>query len=287
MYRRFAGPTGLALALGMAALLIPGAAAAPVGTQPTHAGTDGIWIAVYNSQEVQAVIHHLSTDLRSGDGIAVVMSSNASKWGADNRFATELHAAFPNVTLRAYLSLDGGTGKAGGLAKTISSLSPLFTQVSADWEVNGPVEFNPTFNATMAYFHAFAQIVQPTGRAAIGYPSGRGIAGSYAAAPDNWNYGSFATALNGMTIETQGLCAATGAWGPAVSEIWSQYNASHVSTDTLSLQISIGLGGNGVSASQAIGCATHWRQLDGGNLFFWWEMAQLRQLETVLGHLGR
>lgn len=287
LYGKLGGPGGVGLALGMAVLLLPGAAASPVSHVPSVGQTDGIWIAVYNGLEVSAVIHDLAGELRAGDGIAVVMDSNASNWNRDNEFARELHAAFPNVTLRAYLSLDGGTGRAGGLSTTIGSLSPLFTQASADWEVNGPVEFNASLSASLTYFHDFAQIVEPTGRAAIGYPSGRGIFGSYAGAPDHWNYGTFATELNGMTIESQGLCAATGQWAPAVSKIWAEYNASHLSTATLSLQISLGSTGNGVSASQAIGCATYWRHLDHGNLFFWWEMDQLGSLETVLRALGR
>lgn len=281
------GLAGTGLAIGLVALLVPGASAVPVSFQPSVSQTDGIWIAVYNGLEVQATLQHLGGYLRAGDGIAVVMSSNASAWGQDDQFASELHKAFPNVTLRAYLSLDGGTGKAGGLATTIDELSPLFTQVSADWEPNGPVEFDPSLSASMTYFHDFAQIVQPTGRAAIGYPSGRGIFGTFAGAPDDWNYGTFATELNGMTIETQGLCASPGAWAPAVGKVWSQYNASNLSTSTLSLQISLGSGGNGVSASQAIGCASYWRQQDRGNVFFWWEMSELGGLETVLRALGR
>ncbi len=288
---RFAAPgigglAGAAVALGMVALLLPGAAGAPIASLGPIGQSEGIWVAVYNGLEVQALIHDYAGDLRAGDGIAVVMSSNASAWSQDNAEAAELHQAFPSVTLRAYLSLDGGTGRAGGLASTIATLSPLFTQVSADWEVNGPVEFNPSFNASMAYFHDFAQIVRPTGREAIGYPSGRGIFGSYSGAPDRWNYGTFATELNGMTIETQGLCGSSAAWASGTSKIWSQYNASHVSTETLSLQISLGTGGNGVSAAQAIGCAVYWRHLDHGNVFLWWGMGQLGELGTVLRALG-
>lgn len=281
---RLGGP-GLAIALAL--LMLPVATAGPVAFRQPTGQSDGVWVAVYNGLEVQAVIHGLAGYLRSGDGIAVVMNHTAAGWGQDNQFASELHRAFPNVTLRAYLSLDGGTGKAGGLATTIGELSPLFTQVSADWEVNGPVEFDPSFSATMAYFHTFAQIVEPTGRAAIGYPSGRGIFGSYAGAPDHWNYGTFASELNGMTIESQGLCASPGAWAPGVSKVWSQFNESQLSTRTLSLQISLGTGGNGASVAQAVGCASYWRHLDQGNLFFWWELGELGSLETVLRDLGR
>lgn len=255
--------------------------------RPSPVQSEGIWIAVYNGLEVQAVIHGLSGYLRTGDGIAVVMSGNASAWSQDDQFATELHQAFPTVTLRAYLSLDGGTGRAGGLAATIGELSPVFTQVSADWEDHGPVEFSPSFSATMAYFHDFAQVVRPTGRVAIGYPSGRGIVGTYASAPDNWNYGAFATELNGMTIESQSFCASPGAWAHAVGKVWSQYNGSGLSTATLSLQISLGSGGNGVSSAQAVGCATYWRQIDAGNVFLWWEMSGFSHLQTVLRDLGR
>ena len=279
-------PLGVAAAIEIVLLLLPGAPSKAPGRVPTVAQSDGVWIAVYNGQEVQAVIHDLAGHLRAGDGIAVVMSANASGWAQDDHFAALLHRAFPNVTLRAYLSLDGGTGRAGGLASTIGLLSPLFTQVSADWELHGPVEFDPSRPATMAYFHAFARIVQPTGRAAIGYPSGRGISGSYAGAPDRWDYGLFATALDGQTVETQGLCA-SGGWMHAVQKLWNQYNASGVPTSTLSVQISLGPGGNGVSAARAIGCAQSWRALDHGNVFLWWEMSQLGSLETVLNALGR
>ncbi len=280
--RTLGGLASGGLAFVLAALMTPGATAVPTAAPPVAGAGDGIWIAVYNGLEVSAAIHDLSGLLGPGDGIAVVMSANASAWGQDNQFATELHQAFPGVTLRAYLSLDGGTGRAGGLASTVGTLSPLFTQVSADWEVHGPVEFNPSYSATMAYFQEFAQIVQPTGRAAIGYPSGRGVFGSYAGAPDRWNYGKFATELNGMTIETQGYCSSLASWAPAVQKIWSQYNASGVPTSNLSLQISLGSGGNGVSVVQAVQCATYWRQVDRGNVFLWWEMGQLTGLETVL-----
>jgi hypothetical protein len=285
--RTLGGLGGAGLAIALAALMLPSASAATVAnpTLPVH--SQEIWIAVYNGEEVEAVLHNLTGELRAGDGIAVVMSPNASEWAQDNVYAQELHQAFPNVTLRAYLSLDGGTGRAGGLASTIGEISPLFTQLSADWEVNGPVEFNASYAASMAYFRDFAQLVEPTGRAAIGYPSGRGVSGSYAGAPDNWNYGHFASELDGLTIETQGYCSSPGAWASAVSKVWSQYNASGVSTSSLSLQISLGSGGNGVSAAAAIGCASYWRHLDQGNIFLWWEMSGLHALETVMKALGR
>src|SRR5579871_322342 len=136
--RALGGFSGIGLALGLAALLLPAGLSTGAGAGASSAAsTGGLWIAVYNGLEVQAVVHGLAGELRAGDGIAVVMGNNSSTWSQDNAFATELHQAFPNVTLRAYLSLDGGTGKAGGLATTIAGLSPLFTQVSADWEPNG------------------------------------------------------------------------------------------------------------------------------------------------------
>lgn len=260
----------------------------PTASEPPVFGqSDGIWIAVYNGLEVNYTIHTLKSYLRPGDGVALVMHNDSRNWSMDDYFANLLHAALPGITLRAYMSLDGGTDRAGGLTTTIGDLSPNFTQASADWEVNGPVEFDPSFNATVAYFEAFSSIVRASGREAIGYPSGRGVLGDYSGPMDHWNYGSFAQYLNGMTIETQGLCLNASQWPVAVSKIWREYNESGISTSSLSLQISMGVGGNGVNASEASYCANYWRSVDHGNLFLWWGIPQENELLSVLRAIGR
>jgi hypothetical protein len=236
---------------------------------------------------VNYTIQSLGPYLRPGDGIAVVMGGSGANWSHDTAFAQQLHDAYPNVTLRAYMSLDGGTGRAGGLASTIGNVSPLYTQASADWEINGPVEFNPSYNATIAYFDAFASIVRPTGRMAIGYPSGRGVIGDYSGTQDHWDYGQFARHLDGMTIETQGLCVNQSQWPIAVSKVWGEYNGSGLTTDSLSLQISLGTGGNGVDAGRASYCANYWRQVHHGSVFLWWSVAEEPALLDVLRAIGR
>lgn len=260
-------------------------------TRPTPSGaggqSDGVWIAVYDGIMVNYTIRTLAPYLRPGDGVALVMGNSSANFSMDNYYGELLHQALPFVTLRAYMSLDGGTGRAGGLASTIGEISPVFTEVSGDWEVHGPVEFNASYNATLGAFQEFASIVRGSGRLAIGYPSGRGILGDYSGAPYDWNYGTFARYLDGMTIESQGLCVNHTQWPEAVSKVWGEYNASGVSTSTLSLQISLGSGGNGVNATEASYCANYWRGVDHGNVFLWWGPDLGPSVVDILQAIGR
>jgi hypothetical protein len=73
----------------------------------------------------------------------------------------------------------------------------------------------------------------------------------------------------------------------ATQKVWAEYNASGRSIATLSLQISLGIGGNGVNASEAIACAHYWRQVAHGNLFFWWSVALEGELIQILKAIGR
>ena len=278
----------IAMALGVASAGVTVDLARPPSPAPPSWGqTDAVWIAVYNGFEVNFTITQLGGLLHPGDGITVVMFNNSENWSLDNYYAGLLHAAFPGVILRAHMNLDGGTGRAGGLSSTIHELSPLFTQASADWEINGPVEFNASFNSTLAYFDSFASIVRNSGRAAIGYPSGRGVLGDYSLPAYHWDYGVLAKHLDGMTIETQSLCLNASEWPPGMSKIWSEYNASGESIRTLSLQISLGSAWNGVNATEASYCAKYWRTLSHGNLFLWWGGEQNQDLVTVLRAIGR
>ncbi|HTT26250.1 MAG TPA: hypothetical protein VMH90_04730, partial [Thermoplasmata archaeon] len=76
-------------------------------------------------------------------------------------------------------------------------------------------------------------------------------------------------------------------WVKATQQIWREYNASGLSISTLSLQISLGVGGNGANASQAIACAQYWRAVAHGNLFFWWGPQYESELVQILQAIGR
>ncbi len=244
----------------------------PQGQNSSWSGQSyGIWVAAYSEYEVQEVIHNLSGYLHSGDGVAIVLHPGG--FSALNREANETHAALPGVLLRAYTSLDGGTNHPGGLSRTISKFSPLFSQLSADYEVNGPLEFSANYTRALNYFTNFSAIVRSAGFQPIAYPSGRSVLGGQY----GWNYGGFANVTSGQTIETQAYCGTP--WRTAVSKIWSEYNTTHVSLRTLSLQISIG---RGCSEWQIIHAAKFWRQLTHGNIFFWWGPHQIRELTNIL-----
>jgi hypothetical protein len=260
----------------------------PAHPRPSWVGQqDGIWIADYNGIMVNLTESALGSFLRPGDGIAVVLG-NVSNFPYYNQEASNLSKEFPQVTLRGYGSLDGATGMAGGLARTIGMISPLYTQLSADYEVNGPVEFSPNGSAAIGYFTNYSQIVHASGRYSIAYPSGRGVLGDYSGPPENWNYTSFARVTDGQTIETQGYCGGSlSSWVRATQQVWKEYNASGLSISTLSLQISLGTGGNGVNATQAIACAQYWRGVAHGNLFFWWGPQYEAELIQILQAIGR
>jgi hypothetical protein len=260
-----------------------------------HGGWPGqsgaVWIEENNAEMVGITETVLAQYLRPGDGIAVLLH-NASDFAADNARALQLHQAFPSVILRGMTTLDGGTGSAGGLRTTIGSISPLFSQLSADYENNGPVEFSPNGTAALNYFANFSQLVHGGNppRYAVGYLSGRGVLGDYSGPPDNWDYGQFASVLNGMTIETQSLCAnGTASWDKGVTKIMAEYEKDDLSLATLTLQITVGPGWfeNGVSASQAISCANYWRNVGPGNILIWWSPSYLAQVTELLQGIGR
>jgi hypothetical protein len=272
------------LLIAAVAVLLPTNAPSSGGWGGQHGG---IWIADYNGIMVNMTQTALSGYLRPGDGIAVVLG-NFSNFGFYNREANNLSKEFAGVTLRGYGSLDGAINRSGGLNLTIGSISPLFTQLSGDYEVNGPLEFTPNGTHAVQYFTDYSKIVRATGRLAIAYPSGRGVLGDYSGPPDNWNYSAFARVTDGQTIETQGFCAGSqSSWVQATQQIWKEYNASGLSISTLSLQISLGVGGNGANASQAIACAQYWRQVAHGNVFFWWGTQYEGELIQILKALGR
>jgi hypothetical protein len=259
----------------------------PVAPSRWSGQRDGIWIADYNGIMVNLTEQDLGSYLRPGDGIAVVLG-NYSNFPHYNQEAANLSREFPQVTLRGYGSLDGAINRSGGLASTIGAISPLYTQLSGDYEVNGPLEFSPNGTAAIQYFMDYAKIVRASGRDAIAYPSGRGVLGDYSGPPDNWNYSSFARVTDGQTIETQGSCGGSqSSWIHTTQKIWEEYNASGLSLSTLSLQISLGNGGNGANTSQAIACAQYWRQVAHGNLFFWWGPQYESELIAILQAIGR
>jgi len=267
-----------ALALGVVALLtVPTAAATTPAPADRWAGQGyGTWLVVYSNYEMLELEKYLGPFLYKGDGIAVVLHYHGlSAFNAEGR---SLHTAFPNATLRGYTSLDGASGKAGGLSGVIKNISSVYTQLSADYEVNGPVEFNPNWTATQHYFQNFSSIVHKSGRIAIAYPSGRGVFGDYS---KMWNYGKIAGLTDGQTIETQGFCHG-GNWKAAVGHIWAEYNATKESTRTLSLQISIGKVANSCSEWAAIHAAKYWRQAAHGNIFWWWGPGNLAELIQIL-----
>jgi hypothetical protein len=284
---KYAGRALLIVAIVLIATVAYVVSTPPPGPPEWSGQSDGIWIADYNGIMVNMTKYYLPGFIRPGDGIAVVLS-NYSNFGFYDEEAQALAKEFPGVTLRGYSGLDGGDNVSGGLATTIKAISPLYTQLSGDYEVNGPIEFNPNGTAGVQYFQQFSDIVHASGRVAIAYPSGRGVLGDYSGPPDNWNYSDFARATDGQTIETQGFCASSqSSWVRATQQIWREYNASGLSTSTLSLQISLGIGGNGANASQAIACANYWRQVAHGNLFFWWGPQYEGELIEVLEGIGR
>lgn len=255
--------------------------------------TNAVWIADYNSQMVQMTESNLSQYLRPGDGIALVMN-NLSNWPAMNGAAQTLSQKFPDLLLRAYSGLDGGTGTAGGLSSSIGQLSPLFTQVSADYEVNGPLEFNPNGTWATTYFSNFSSIVHSAApaRFAIGYPSGRGVLGDYSGPPDNWNYGEFQAkgGLDGMTVETQMYCMeGYSEWEAAAQRLVTQYESYGLNLHTLSVQISVGGGGNGALYPETAFCASYWiaNSAGSGNIFIWWSPSELGQVIQLLQSIGR
>jgi hypothetical protein len=231
----------------------------------------GIWLAAYSGLEVREIIHNLSGYLHTGDGVAIVLHPNG--FTRLNNEASEVHTALPYLTLRAYTSLDGGIDVAGGLNRTIGKFSHLFSQLSADYEVNGPLEFSGNYSHALDYFSEFSRIVRNAGFQSIAYPSGRSVLGGQY----GWNYGGFANETTGQTIETQAYCGAP--WKSAVSKVWSEYNSTHVSLRTLSLQLSLGRGCN---EWQIIHAAKYWRQITHGNVFFWWGPQQVRELANIL-----
>ncbi len=239
----------------------------------------GIWLVVYSQYQMRQVEQSLGKYLHPGDGIAVVLHYHGMK--AFNAEGVSLHAAFPGVTLRGYTSLDGPTGLAGGLAWTIQNISPVYTQLSADYEIHGPVEFSPNFTKTLQYFQTFTKLVHQSGRLAIAYPTGRGVLGDYS---KTWNYGAIANVTDGQTIETQGYCH-YGKWRNATRVIWNEYNQSGQSLRTLSLQITIGNDVNACSEWGAIHAAKYWRQVAHGNIFFWWGPRDLKELEKILEYV--
>jgi hypothetical protein len=234
----------------------------------------GIWLVAYSGIMIRDIIHNLSSYLHPGDGVAIVLHNGG--FAKLNSQAQAVHAALPNVTLRAYTSLDGGTGLAGGLATTIGKFSPLFSQLSGDYEVNGPVEFNANYSLALSYFSNFTSIVQSAGFQSIAYPSGRSVLGHQY----GWNYGGFANLTDGQTIETQAYCGHQ--WRNATSKVWSQYNTTNVSLRTLSLQISLG---DRCNTWQAIHAAKYWRQLTRGNVFFWWGPRDVKEMVTILNQV--
>jgi len=265
---------------------IPGAADSRLGwsdgvrgaSQPsTWAGESyGIWVAAYSGLEVREVIQNLSPYLHAGDGVAIVLHPGG--FATLNAEAQRIHSALPNVTLRAYTSLDGGTRVAGGLNRSIGKFSHLFSQLSADYEVNGPLEFSANYTDALDYFSDFSSIARGAGYVPIAYPSGRSVLGSQY----GWNYGGFANVTGGQTIETQAYCGKP--WKAAVSKIWSEYNTTKVSMKTLSLQLSIG---RGCSEWQIIHAAKYWRQLTHGNIFFWWGPDRVREMVNILRQVER
>ena len=256
----------------------PGARGPSPGTTSPNSShwAYGIWVVAYSGIMVREIVHNLSRYLHRGDGVAIVLHNG--DFAKLNSQASTIHAALPNVTLRAYTSLDGGTGVAGGLSGTIGKFSPLFTQISADYEVNGPVEFSANYSLALNYFSNFSKIVRGAGFESIAYPSGRSVLGHQY----GWNYSGFAKRTDGQTIQTQAYCGAP--WKRATSTVWGEYNTSGVSMETLSLQISLG---SRCTEWQAIHAAKYWRQLTHGNVFFWWAPDKVDEMMTILRDVER
>ncbi len=227
-----------------------------------------ITLEAYNSGQVSylAAIEHL---LRAGDTIDLGRSlpNNTPDIATLDAWAQQLGPHLPaGVTLTARVE------SVPNVRIAASSLSPLFGGIMVDYEPS-PTFFPSwtwNFTAALAYYTAATAICHQYHRLAYAYPSGRALLEGDLQ-KDHWSYGAIAKVVDFVDIEAQSD-ASLSKWPTAISKLAAQFAAASVPIGRLTVQISLGSGGNGVSPSVAISDGRYAANSSVGSIYLWWSM---------------
>lgn len=260
--------------------------------RPATNANGRVMVAAYNLNEVDAIRDRLSGYMVAGDGVALVVGSNDSTRA--NSWLSDLTPTLSpsSYTYRAYWGLDGVNSTPG-----ISNLSSTFTQVSADWEVHGPSEFkaNPFCTpwgpagsvsmTTCQFFSSLDYRVNASSRTSVAYVTGQGLFGDYV--KYHWDYGTIASIVGAETVETQGYAHDFTQWQSALNKLTSQFSNHSQPLSKLSVQVSLGAGGNGVNVSDAVAAIDYAYSVGIPEVFLWYTQTTETWASSVLSKIDR
>jgi hypothetical protein len=236
-------------------------------------------LAAYNDEMITAIAGPLLHYLRSGDEVDLVSGNDGHALSIVtlNRWSARLAAVLPNgVALSAHTS---GLEKVREVA---AQTTRAIESVLLDYEPDFDPLFSWDFPSTLAHLDRFAELCRGNGRRAIGYPTGRAIQ-----EPDllrfGWDYGEMALHVDALYPQTQHWAShAQSDWFSAISRLLDQHSRKGLDPRHLTVQLTIGQGGNGIPAEIAV---ERWREavdLGIGRVFLWWSPAFATEMQRFL-----
>ncbi len=226
-------------------------------------------LEAFNSGQV-AYLTKVASLLRPGD--VVDLGKSSSNHTPDiatlNAWAQELSPRLPSGVM-----LTVRVESLASVKVAARSLSPLFQGIMVDYEPS-PIFF-PTwtwnFTTALGYYGEATAICHEYHRLSFAYPSGRPLLEGDLQ-PYHWSYGALAKVVDFVDVEAQSD-AGHSKWPAAISKLVAQFANASVPLGLLTVQLSLGSGGNGVSESAALGDARYAVNRSVESLYLWSSMS--------------
>ncbi len=257
----------LLISSGTALSRSPGRTGSDLGASVN--GSAQITLEAFNSQQVSQVLA-LAPLLHAGDTVDLgkSLSNHTPDIATLNSWAQRLSPSLPSGVLI--------TARVESLPNVLiaaRSLAPLFGGITIDYEPS--TAFFPLwtwdFSAALAYFAAATAICHLHHRIAVAYPTGRPLLENDLQ-KYHWDYGRIAGAVDRVDVETQRY-GNTSVWAVAIPLLASQFTSASVPLSELSVQLSLGGGGNGVGESVAISDVKFALAHSIEAIYLWWDSA--------------